>query len=64
VPNIKDCQARNVWEIAEELDRLVKAARAEKLSPADLQGGTFSLSNIGAVCFLRHLSRHLWGHNS
>ena len=39
----------SVLEIAGELDRLVKAGRDNKLTPKDISGGTFSLSNIGAI---------------
>merc|ERR1712178_122315 len=49
VPNIKDCQARSIIEIASELNRLHQAGLENKLRPDDLSGGTFSLSNIGAI---------------
>lgn len=49
VPNIKDCQARSVLEIAAELNRLHAAGLQNKLKPDELSGGTFSLSNIGAI---------------
>ena len=49
VPNIKDCQARSILEIASELNRLHQAGLENKLRPDDLSGGTFSLSNIGAI---------------
>ena len=39
----------SVLEIASELGRLVEAGRVNKLSPKDIGGGTFSLSNIGAI---------------
>jgi len=49
VPNIKNCQEKTIWEIAIELSRLVALARDQRLLGTDLQGGTFSLSNIGAL---------------
>ena len=47
VPNIKDVQHRTLLSIALELARLAADAKAGKLQPADLKGGTFTLSNIG-----------------
>jgi 2-oxoisovalerate dehydrogenase E2 component (dihydrolipoyl transacylase) len=49
VPNIKDCQDKSVIEIAQELSRLTDLAREGRVSPADLKGGTISISNIGAL---------------
>ena len=36
-------------EIANELNRLHQAGLNNKLTPKDIKGGTFSLSNIGAI---------------
>eukprot|EP00964_Phaeocystis_antarctica_P123908 scaffold87610_cov52-Phaeocystis_antarctica.AAC.3 len=47
VPNIKNVQHRTLLSIALELARLAADAKAGKLLPADLKGGTFTLSNIG-----------------
>lgn len=49
VPNIKSIDTKSVYEIASELNRLQQAATLSKLSPADLTGGTFTISNIGSV---------------
>ena len=49
VPNIKRVQDLSVFEIASELNRLMKDAAAGSIKDADLKGTTFSLSNIGAV---------------
>lgn len=49
VPNIKNCEQKNIWEIAADLNRLQEAGKKQQIRPEDLQGGTFTLSNIGAV---------------
>ncbi|KAJ2907010.1 2-oxoisovalerate dehydrogenase e2 component (dihydrolipoyl transacylase) [Zalerion maritima] len=49
VPVIKDVGSRNVLSIASELARLQKAAFRGKLTPADLGGGTITVSNIGNI---------------
>lgn len=49
VPNIKQVQNLSVLEIANELNRLHQAGLNNKLTPKDIKGGTFSLSNIGAI---------------
>jgi len=47
VPVLRDAQARDLFETARGLDDLVSRARAGKLTPADVRGGTFTLSNHG-----------------
>jgi len=49
VPNIKNVQNLHLLQIAQELNRLQAEAKAGTLKPHDLTGGTFTLSNIGAV---------------
>ncbi|MDX1677728.1 dihydrolipoyllysine-residue acetyltransferase [Arsukibacterium sp.] len=49
VPNVKGCQAKSIVDIARELGRLTDAAREGRVSPADLKGGTITISNIGAI---------------
>ena len=49
VPNIKSCQAKNMVDIANEVSRLTEQAREGRVTPADLKGGTISISNIGAI---------------
>lgn len=49
VPNIKDVGARSIADIAAELRRLQAAGQANRLGPADLQGGTITISNIGSI---------------
>ncbi len=47
VPVVRDAHARTTEELAAEIARLTEAARAGKLSPAELTGGTFTLNNYG-----------------
>lgn len=47
VPVIKNADMLNLNGIAHELNRLATAARNNKLSPDDIQGGTFTLTNFG-----------------
>ncbi|HEX9069565.1 MAG TPA: dihydrolipoamide acetyltransferase family protein [Ktedonobacterales bacterium] len=47
VPVITDADRRGVLDLAHESTRLVEAARTGKLTPADIQGGTFTVSNLG-----------------
>jgi 2-oxoisovalerate dehydrogenase E2 component (dihydrolipoyl transacylase) len=49
VPNVKGVEGLSILEIAREVQRLTDAARAGKLKQEDLQGGTISISNIGAL---------------
>ncbi|MFD1855275.1 dihydrolipoamide acetyltransferase family protein [Kitasatospora cinereorecta] len=47
VPVVRDAHSRNVESIGAEIARLTEAARAGKLTPAQLTGGTFTLNNYG-----------------
>ncbi|XP_017488210.1 PREDICTED: lipoamide acyltransferase component of branched-chain alpha-keto acid dehydrogenase complex, mitochondrial isoform X3 [Rhagoletis zephyria] len=47
VPNIKNCESKNILEIALHLNELVERGRKNALTPQDFADGTFSLSNIG-----------------
>jgi len=49
VPNIKSVQNLKIFEIARELDRLLETGKKGMVSPKDLSGGTFSISNIGVI---------------
>lgn len=47
VPNIRDAQTLGLRELADALRNLAEMARAGKTSPADLSGGTISITNVG-----------------
>ena len=47
VPNLKDCDRKNLVQIAAEVNDLAARARADRLRPDDIQGGTFSITNAG-----------------
>jgi pyruvate dehydrogenase E2 component (dihydrolipoamide acetyltransferase) len=49
VPVIKDADKKGIFEIAAETSALAAKARDGKLSPADMQGGTFSISSLGGI---------------
>ncbi|GGJ56596.1 dihydrolipoamide acetyltransferase family protein [Glutamicibacter ardleyensis] len=47
VPVVKDAQSKSLRDLAEELTQIIELGRAGKLSPAQLSGGTFSITNVG-----------------
>ncbi|MGW1025489.1 dihydrolipoamide acetyltransferase family protein [Streptomyces sp. NPDC002577] len=47
VPNIKDAHAKTLPELAGALGELVSTARDGKTSPAAMQGGTVTITNVG-----------------
>jgi 2-oxoglutarate dehydrogenase E2 component (dihydrolipoamide succinyltransferase) len=47
VPVLRGVEQRDLFEIARGLHELITRARARTLTPADLRGGTFTLSNHG-----------------
>jgi pyruvate dehydrogenase E2 component (dihydrolipoamide acetyltransferase) len=47
VPVIRGCERRTIAEIAAARADLVERARSGKLQQADLEGGTFTISNLG-----------------
>ncbi len=49
VPVIRDADRRNIHEIAAELARIAEKARTKKITPDELQGGTFTLTNLGGI---------------
>ena len=49
VPVLKNADQKGLSEIAQEMAELAKKARDGKLSPAEMQGGTFSISSLGGI---------------
>ncbi|MEV6954125.1 dihydrolipoamide acetyltransferase family protein [Streptomyces sp. NPDC051183] len=47
VPNIKDAHAKTLGELSASLSELVATAREGKTSPADMQHGTITITNVG-----------------
>jgi 2-oxoisovalerate dehydrogenase E2 component (dihydrolipoyl transacylase) len=47
VPNIKDAHALSLPGLARALAELAETARAGKATPADLRGGTITITNVG-----------------
>ena len=47
VPVVRDADKKGIWELADEINELAAKARDKKLTPKDLQGGTFSISSLG-----------------
>jgi pyruvate dehydrogenase E2 component (dihydrolipoamide acetyltransferase) len=47
VPVLRHADKRSLRELAADLLALVAKARAGRLSPAEMQGGTFSITNLG-----------------
>jgi pyruvate dehydrogenase E2 component (dihydrolipoamide acetyltransferase) len=49
VPVIREVDKKNIVELAVELSQLSKKARDKKLTPADMEGGTFTITNLGGI---------------
>jgi len=49
VPVIKDADKKGLKAIAQEMGELAEKARNRKLTPADMKGGTFSISSLGGI---------------
>ncbi|MFN5759225.1 MAG: dihydrolipoamide acetyltransferase family protein [Sphingomonadaceae bacterium] len=49
VPVIRNAQAKNIWQLADEITRLAEAARSGKASSADLSGSTLTLTSLGPL---------------
>lgn len=47
VPNVKEAQAMTMVELAAALEQLTLTAREGKTQPAEMQGGTITITNIG-----------------
>ncbi|KAB2914781.1 MAG: dihydrolipoyllysine-residue acetyltransferase [Hyphomicrobiaceae bacterium] len=49
VPVIKDVNAKGIIELSKELGEVSGRMRDAKITPADIQGGTFSISSLGGI---------------
>ena len=49
VPVVRDVDQKGVLQLAKELAEISAKARDGKLGPADMQGGTFSISSLGGI---------------
>jgi pyruvate dehydrogenase E2 component (dihydrolipoamide acetyltransferase) len=49
VPVIRDVDKKNIVELAAELTQLSKKARDKKLTPEEMEGGTFTITNLGGI---------------
>ena len=50
VPVVRDADKKNMIQIAVELAALADKARGGKITVAELEGGTFTVSNLGRAC--------------
>jgi pyruvate dehydrogenase E2 component (dihydrolipoyllysine-residue acetyltransferase) len=49
VPVIRDVDKKNIRELAVEMNQLAEKARNKKLSLDEMQGGTFTITNLGGI---------------
>lgn len=49
VPVIREVDKKNIVELAAELTRLSAKARDKKLTPEEMEGGTFTITNLGGI---------------
>jgi pyruvate dehydrogenase E2 component (dihydrolipoamide acetyltransferase) len=49
VPVLREVDKKNIVELAAELTQLSKKARDKKLTPADMEAGTFTITNLGGI---------------
>ncbi|MGB0013849.1 MAG: dihydrolipoyllysine-residue acetyltransferase [Candidatus Sulfotelmatobacter sp.] len=49
VPVIRDVDKKNIVELAVELSQLSQKARDKKVTIADMEGGTFTITNLGGI---------------
>ena len=47
VPNVKDADRLTLRELADALTALVQTAKSGRTAPADMTGGTFTITNVG-----------------
>lgn len=49
VPVVRDVDRKGIQELALELNALAEKTRQRRISPADMEGGTFTISNLGGI---------------
>lgn len=49
VPVVRNADKKGLFELADEINALAKKARDGKLTPAEMQGGCFTISSLGAM---------------
>ncbi len=49
VPVIRDVDKKGLFELSAELAEMSSKARDKKLTPAEMQGGTFTISSLGGI---------------
>jgi len=49
VPVIRDVDKKNIVELAVELSQISQKARDKKITVADMEGGTFTITNLGGI---------------
>ncbi len=49
VPVIRDVDKKNIVELAAELTQISRKAKDKKLTPAEMEGGTFTITNLGGI---------------
>ena len=49
VPVIRDVDKKNIVELAADLTQASQKAREKKLTPAEMEGGTFTITNLGGI---------------
>ena len=49
VPVIRDVDKKNIVELAVELSQISQKAREKKITLADMEGGTFTITNLGGI---------------
>ena len=49
VPVLRDADKKSIWELSDELADISSRARDKKIMPAELKGGSFTISSLGGI---------------
>ena len=49
VPVVRDADKKNITALAVEIAALAEKARTKRLAPEEMEGGTFTISNLGGI---------------